>query len=92
MRAEPSTLDDLAGVFASKVTAVGCIPTGRGHRVARAWRWGAGSWHETEVPAGVSKSALSAASVDGEGPVLRGRAATCGRKPGQRAIIVHSIG
>jgi hypothetical protein len=82
---------DLAGVFASKVTAVGWVPTGGGHRVARAWRWGAGAWHETQVPAGISKSGLTAVSVDGKGPVFA-IGQDLGRKPTLRAIIVHSVG
>jgi hypothetical protein len=82
---------DLAGVFASKVTAVGWVPTGGGHHVARAWRWGAGSWHETQVPAGISRSGLSAVSADGNGPVFA-IGQDLGRKPPLRAIIVHSVG
>jgi hypothetical protein len=85
-----ATLADLAGVFASKVTAVGWIPTGGGHRVARAWRWGAGVWHQTVVPAGVSKSALRAVAVRGKGPVFA-VGQDLGRRPSQRAIIVHSV-
>jgi hypothetical protein len=86
-----AVVSDIAGVFASKVTIVGWIPTGHGHRVARAWRWGAGSWHETEVPAGISKSALNAASVDTDGPVFA-VGNDLGRKPHLRALIIHSVG
>jgi hypothetical protein len=85
------TVTDLAGVFSSKVTAVGWIPTGGRHRVARAWRWGAGSWHETRVPAGIDKSGLTAVAVDGRGPVFA-IGQDLGRKPPLRAIIVHSVG
>jgi hypothetical protein len=85
-----ATVTDVAGVFATKVTAVGWIPTGGGHRVARAWRWGAGSWHETVVPAGISKSGLTAASVRGKGPVFA-TGQDLGRRPAKRAIIVHSV-
>ena len=82
---------DLAGVFATKVTAVGWVKTGGRHHVARAWRWGAGAWHETQVPAGISRSGLTAVSVEGKGPVFA-IGQDVGRKPPQRAIIVHSIG
>jgi hypothetical protein len=82
---------DLGGVFASKVTAVGWIPTGGGHRVAKAWRWGAGSWHETPIPTGISRSGLSAVSVDGNGPVFA-VGQDKARRPPLRAIIVHSLG
>ena len=82
---------DLAGVFATKVTAVGWVKTGGRHHVARAWRWGAGAWHETQVPAGISRSGLTAVSVEGKGPVFA-IGQDLGRKPPQRAIIVHSIG
>lgn len=85
-----AVISDLAGPFASKVTAVGWIPTGGHHRVARAWHWGAGSWHESEVPAGISKSFLSAVSVDGAGPFFA-VGDDLGRKPHLRAIIIHSV-
>lgn len=82
---------DLAGLNGSKLTAVGHVPTGRNHRIARAWRWGAGSWHETEVPAGVSKSSLFAIDVDGSGPSFA-VGSDAARKPWQRGLIVRSIG
>jgi hypothetical protein len=85
------TVTDLAGVFASKVTAVGSVPTGGGHRVAKAWRWGAGSWHETSIPTGISRSGLSAVSVEGNGPVFA-IGQDMARRPALRAIIVHSLG
>jgi hypothetical protein len=86
-----AVISDIAGVFASKVTAVGWIPTGGRHRVARAWRWGAGTWHETEVPAGVSRSMLLAASVDSTGPVFAA-GNDMGRKPHLRALVIRSVG
>jgi hypothetical protein len=86
-----AVISDIAGVFASKVTAVGWIPTGGHHRVARAWRWGAGTWHETEVPAGVSRSTLLAASVESNGPVFA-VGNDLGRKPNLRALVIRSIG
>lgn len=82
---------DLSGLFASKVTAVGYVPAGAGHRIARAWRWGAGSWHETEVPSSVSKSRLSAVSVDGDGPIFA-VGVDAARKPWLRALILRSLG
>jgi hypothetical protein len=85
-----AVISDLAGPFASKVTAVGWIPTGGHHRVARAWHWGAGSWHESEVPAGISRSFLTAVSVDGSGPFFA-VGDDLGRKPHLRAIIIHSV-
>ena len=90
MRAN-AAVADLAGVNASKVMAVGWIPTGRGHQIASAWRWGGGSWHVTDVPAGVSRSRLAAASVEGDGPVFA-VGNDRGRKPPQRALILRSIG
>jgi hypothetical protein len=86
-----AVVSDLAGVNASKVTAVGWIATGGGHRIASAWRWGGGSWHETEVPAGVSRSQLIAAYVEGDGPVFA-VGNDQGRKPPQRALVFRSIG
>jgi hypothetical protein len=43
------------------------------------------------VPAGISRSGLTAVSVEGKGPVFA-IGQDLGRKPPQRAIIVHSIG
>jgi hypothetical protein len=86
-----AVISDLAGPFASRVTAVGWIPTGNHHRVARAWHWGAGAWHESEVPAGISRSYLSAVSVDGSGPFFA-VGDDLGRRPHLRAIIIRSIG
>jgi hypothetical protein len=86
-----AVINDLAGVFASKVTAVGWVPTGGRHRIAKAWRWGAGSWHETSVPAGISRSGLAAVDVHGTGPVFA-VGNDMSRRPPERAIVVHSVG
>jgi len=80
------SIADLAGPHAAKVMAVGSIATGHGHREAAAWSWGAGSWHITKIPAGVSRSRLVAVSVDGSGPFFA--AGTDAARPADRRDLI----
>jgi hypothetical protein len=84
-----AVIGDLAGPFGDKVAAVGWVATGGGHREATAWRWGGGGWHETAVPAGVSRSKLVAVSVDGKSAFFA-VGTDAGRRPSKRALILRA--
>src|SRR5438105_1826664 len=82
-------ITDIAEVFANKVWAVGWTPTGHHHRIAGSWRWGAGRWHPTDVPAGVSRSRLFAVSMDSDGPAYAA-GTDAAKSPSKRALIIRA--
>jgi hypothetical protein len=84
-----ATVADLAGPHGQRVIAVGSLATGGGHREATAWRLTKTGWKTTSVPAGVSRSALVAASVDGQSWFFAVGTDTA-RPPSKRGLIIRS--
>lgn len=84
-----ASVADFAGPFSNRIAAVGFVRTGRGHREAASWRWGKNGWHATSVPAGVSRSYLSAVSVDGTNKFFA-VGTDVARQPSKRGLILRA--